>query len=280
MMIMTHSIKKYSLMAGMMTSLLLASCYEKYDPDTYAPDFEISGYSAADEIAPTNLAGYWAFDGDYVESKNSDAGEGVGTTFAAGFKGQCFKGALNSYVTADAPAEMLSMTSFTVSFWVNTPPPSTGIIGLFSLSKTDGFWGNIEMFFENGSSNSDGRFRTHVFNGTNDKEFPSNGIPNLFDKWVHITVTYDGATSIYKLYANGSLASTVDGAGFGGLDVTNPGKLVFGTAQFMTDPSIGCCGQQGWASYLTGNMDEVRIYNKALTATEVSALVILQGKGK
>jgi hypothetical protein len=204
----------------------------------------------------------------------------VGTTFINGFKGEAFKGALNSYVTADVPTEMLSMTSFTVSLWVNTPPPSTGIIGLFSLSRTDGFWGNIEMFFENGSSNTDGKFRTHIFNGTNDKEFASNGIQNLFDKWVHIAVTYDGATSTYKLYANGSVVTTLDGAGFGNLVVTNPGKLVFGTAQFMTNPSIGCCGPQGWASYLTGTMDEVRIYNKALTDVEVNALVVLQGKGK
>lgn len=267
-------------MAGMMTSLLLASCYEKFDPESYAPDFEIAGFTAADEIAPSNLAGYWSFDGNYIESKSNDAADGVGTTFTAGFKGQAFKGALNSYVTADAPTEMINMTSFTVSFWVNTPPPSTGIIGLFSLSKTDGFWGNIELFFENGSSNDNGRFRAHIFNGTNDKEFASNGIPNLFDRWVHITVTYDGATSTYKLYANGSVVSTVDGNGFGNLDVANPGKIVFGTAQFMTDPSIGCCGSQPWASYLTGTMDEVRIYNKALTAVEVSALVVLQGKGK
>jgi hypothetical protein len=50
--------------------------------------------------------------------------------------------------------------------------------------------------------------------------------------------------------------------------------------QFQTDPSIGCCGKQDWASYLTGVIDEVRIYNVALTTEEINALVVLQGKGK
>jgi hypothetical protein len=58
-------------------------------------------------------------------------------------------------------------------------------------------------------------------------------------------------------------------------------KIVFGTEQFQCSPSLGTAGgSQSWASYLTGQMDEVRIYNKALSASELQALIVLEGKGK
>jgi hypothetical protein len=93
-------------------------------------------------------------------------------------------------------------------------------------------------------------------------------------------LTYDATTSKFYYYVNGSLMVSADAGWTGALQLTGSGPMVFGTVQFQTDPSIGCCGNQGWASYLTGQMDEVRIYNKALTAIEVNALVVLQGKGK
>ena len=57
--------------------------------------------------------------------------------------------------------------------------------------------------------------------------------------------------------------------------------MVFGTVQFQTTPSLTTStGKQDWASYLVGQLDEVRIYNKALTADEISALSKLEGRGK
>jgi hypothetical protein len=57
--------------------------------------------------------------------------------------------------------------------------------------------------------------------------------------------------------------------------------MVFGTVQFMTTPSLTTThGAEPWASFLTGQLDEVRVYNKALTEAEVQALIVLQGKGK
>jgi hypothetical protein len=58
------------------------------------------------------------------------------------------------------------------------------------------------------------------------------------------------------------------------------GKLIFGTEPFQCNPILGTGTPPGWATYLPGALDEVRIYNKALTQTELQALIILQGKGK
>ena len=262
-------------------SMFLSSCYKKFDPADYAPQFTVNGFTSVSEIATSNLSSYWAFDGALLDSVSKNGGVGTATSFVNGFKGQALQGKLNGYALADPPASLNSLSSFTISFWVNTPPPTTGIIGLFSLARTDGFWGNIEIFFENGSSNTDGKVRTHLYNGKDDREFPSNGVVNLFDKWINLTATYDGTTSNYKLYVNGSVVTNTTASGFGPLKVVNPGKVVFGTAQFMTTPSqTSGSGSQSWASFLTGQLDEVRIYNKVLAPEEVNALVVLQGKGK
>jgi hypothetical protein len=56
--------------------------------------------------------------------------------------------------------------------------------------------------------------------------------------------------------------------------------MVLGAVQFQTTPSLTNHGIEPWANWLTGSIDELRIYNAALTPTEVGALVVLQGKGK
>ena len=269
------------LLAIMAGGLLFTSCYKKFDTDSYAPPLEIAGYTSSKEISPSNLVGYWAFDGSLIDSVSGTSGTNTGTSFAVGYKGQSLQGALNSYVLATPGPSITGLHSFTITYWVKSPAPSNGIIGLVNLAKTDGFWGNIDMFFENGSTSTNGKFRAHIQNGTKDTWVSKDGIVNLFDAWAAIGVSYDEASSTFKLYVNGSPIYTNTVAGFGPINFTNTGKLVFGCVQFQTNPSQTTgSGSQSWASYLTGNLDEVRIYNKALTDTEVSALVLLQGRGK
>ena len=61
----------------------------------------------------------------------------------------------------------------------------------------------------------------------------------------------------------------------------NAGNFYAGAPQFQTSPSqTSATTEQPWASFLTGQLDEVRVYNKALSAAELQALIVLQGKGK
>lgn len=263
------------------SSLLFTACYKKFDTSSYQPPLDIGGYSSSDEVAAANLVAYWGFNGDYIESKSGAAGDNTGTTFSVGVKGQAMQGALNSYVTQTPPASVAGVHSFSITYWVNSPAPSSGIIGMVNLAKTDGFWGNIDMFFENGSSSTNGKFRAHITNGPVDAWVAKDGLPNLFDRWIHVGLTYDETSSTFTLYINGNSVATTTAAGFGPINFTNIGKLVFGCVQFQTNPSqTSSTGSQPWASYLTGRMDEIRIYNKALSGAEVSALSLLEGRGK
>ena len=273
------NIRKFFAVA--VTGLLLSSCYEKFDPASYAPPLNIGGYSSSKQIAPTNLVGFWAFNGSLIDSVSNTSGVNTGTTFSPGFKNQGLQGADKSYVLFTPGSAITGMHSFTIAFWVNSPVNTAGIVGLVNLSNTSGFWGNIDMFFENGSTLDAAKFRAHITNGAVDTWVTKDGLPNIFTKWAHFALSYDATSETFKLYVNGSKIVTQVQAGFGPINFTNSGKMVFGTVQFQTTPSLTSgTGSQDWASYLTGQLDEVRIYNKALADAEVNALVLLEGRGK
>ncbi|RYE22326.1 MAG: LamG domain-containing protein [Sphingobacteriales bacterium] len=266
----------------MFIGVALSSCQKDFDPSSYAPPLNIGGFTNPKEVAPANLVAHWAFDGTLKDSISGTAGTATGTSFGKGIKGQSLQGALSSYVIAEPSAEIKNLKSFTITEWINTPPPSTGIIGIFSLANTTQFWGNIDIFIENGSTNDDGKLRIHIFNGTGDKTYEVNGVKGLFDKWVNVGVSYSEASSVVKVYVNGTGVSSGTVAELTGpLKFANIGNLVFGCVQFQTDPSqTSATGKQDWASYLTGQLDEIRVYNKLLTDGEVNAIVKLEGRGK
>jgi len=271
---------KYFLLMATVT-LGLSSCQKKFDPSSYAPALNIGGYTSAKQIASGNLVSYFAFDGGLIDSASNTAGVNTGTTFGTGIKKQSLQGALNSYVLATPSNKVAALKSFTVSEWFNSPAPSNGIIGLFTLANTTQFWGNIEIFIENGSTATNGLLRIHLNQGGSDKEYQVNGVQNLFGKWVNLTVSYDQTSSMVKVYINGSRVAAIASTATGPLAFTNTGKFVFGTVQFQTTPSQTTgTTKQDWASFLTGQIDEVRLFDKALTDAEVSALSILEGRGK
>lgn len=262
-------------------AVLLTSCYKKYDPKTYQPAFTVNGYTSVSEIGAGSLVGYWAFNGNYVDSVSNTAATGVNTSFTGGFKGQALQGSANGYVISDLPIAIKNLTSFTIDYWLKTPINSTGILTPITISRTDQFWGALDMFFENGSTSSSGNLKVH-FNGQSEVWFTNGIISNPWDIWMNIALTYDAATSTFTLYNGGNAIATQTAAGLGNIVFpATATKIIFGTEQFQCTPSLGTAGgTQGWASYLTGQLDEVRIYNKALKGSDIQALIVLQGKGK
>ncbi len=273
---------KIYVVALTLISVGLSSCLKEFNPKSYAPPLVINGYTSSSQVAKSSLVGYWAFNGSLVDSVSGTAGTNTLTTFAKGEVGLGLQGALNGYVLNAPAASIQGLQSYTISFWINTPPPSTGIITPFALANTAGFWGNLELFFENGSSNANGVVKLHIQQGNHDAFFVTTNLLNLFDRWINVTVSYDAASAMNTLYINGSKVNSATLGGLAGpLVFPNVGNLVFGCNQFNTNPSqTSATGSQPWASYLTGQMDEFRIYNKALTDIEVSSIVSLQGRGK
>jgi hypothetical protein len=145
-----------------------------------------------------------------------------------------------------------------------------------------GFWGSLAIFFDNGGSASSGVLKVHAFN----KAGMSTGIDGWeggyavadpWNKWINVTVTFNATESTIYVFYNGEQVGKNVAAGFAPMDWSKAGKMVFGTLQFQTTPSLTAnTGAQDWAGYVTGTMDNIRFYSKALTATQVQALYNLE----
>ena len=75
----------------------------------------------------------------------------------------------------------------------------------------------------------------------------------LLNTWTHLAVTYDGAS--LKLYVNGAQVGSRPQSG--SIPVTD-GPLTLG-------------GNRVWGEHFAGLIDEVRIYNRALSSAEIAA---------
>ncbi|PWS30640.1 LamG domain-containing protein [Pedobacter paludis] len=271
---------KYFLLMAVAT-LGLSSCQKEFDPSTYAPALNIGGYTSAKQVAPSSLVAYWAFDGSLIDSVSNTVGVNTGTSFAPAVKGQGLQGALNGYVVSNTPTAVQNLKSFTLTLWEKMPLNDKGIVGLVDVSNSTSFWGNMTTFFENGGTAASGNLKFHINNGGVDNWLGNYAMTSPWDKWNQIALSYDQATSTYKVYVNGAKIATQVIANNGALVFQNASKMVFGTVHFQTTPSLTTAtGKQDWASYLVGQLDEVRIYNKALTDTEISSLQKLEGRGK
>ena len=71
--------------------------------------------------------------------------------------------------------------------------------------------------------------------------------------WTHLATTYDGTT--LRLFVNGT---QVGSRAVSGALLTSSGVLRIG-------------GNSQWGEYFAGRIDEVRIYNRALTQSEIAA---------
>ena len=70
--------------------------------------------------------------------------------------------------------------------------------------------------------------------------------------WTHVAMTYDGAN--LRFYQNGTLVTT---------------KATTG-AMAVTAGALKIGGDSIWGEWFQGSLDEVRVYNRALTAAEIT----------
>ncbi len=293
--------------------ITIASCQKKFDAKTYAPAKPLptfAGYSTSKDIEPSSLINYFPFNGSYTDSLGNLSGTTAGNiTFGQGVTGKAFQGAASSYIVFANGSEGKNLQSYTLSFWMKSPKTAGLARGIFSFNNPTDFWGSLDIYLDNpGSTDTNGDtllFKVHM---TNANGVPFAGyylvskVPNAINTWTHMCVTYDGNSSTINIYENGKAIGISGVAGTSGYvvapvipgsDPTAPpvtpyGLLKFpttaavlGTWQFQTNPSLTTAATaQSWAESYTGLLDNFRIYNKALSGTEVSALYSLEGLGR
>lgn len=236
------------------------------------------------------------------EDNANDAGENQleatevkNVTYVGGVSGKAAKFGDGGYILYKAdnevvypnefkgfPADTLSnLGSFTLAFWMNGVGPVVGgAQGLFAISNNAEFWGNLELFLENNDAGNEAFLKIHMFNAGvasgNGEEWNEVKIPGALGKWTHIAVVYDEKTSKLNVYSDGVavIADKVLGGGnYGKVKFNNFNGMAVGTYAFQVTPSLTTHGPESWAKSFNGAMDQLRIYDRALSQSEIQAFV-------
>ena len=167
----------------------------------------------------------------------------------------------NIVEVADAPSLNFTPTSqMTIELWAMRTAPQWAmhIVGKRQSCCCPGSPDiNYQMCWIAGSGDFFGSYSGGVATGGGDADLPLN-------VWTHLAGTFDGST--LKIYVNGALAGTL-AATLGPVLAT---PFTIGTS--------GTCGSanQGFV----GLLDEVSLYNRALSAAEVQAVYSAGSEGK
>ena len=195
--------------------------------------------------------GYWPFD-EGTGTVAADAADGHdatlvgGATWTAGQSGSAV--ALDGTGYADTGASILDTTgSFSVSAWVRLD--SAG--GAFATAVSQDGPANSAFFLQ--YSGADGRFAFSTVSG----RALAPTAPEV-GRWYHLVGVRDAVAGQLKLYVDGQLAGTRAQC----LLEPGPGHTVIGRGKYGGAP----------VDYWRGAVDEVHVYDRALSATEVAQL--------
>lgn len=268
----------------------------------------IGGYNSADEVAAADLVAYWPLNGDGVESKsNTSPANAVGASYEVGAKGEGLKLTSGYLAYPQIAALGSTMESMTISLWAKvTNNGGEGADGhptmLFNLSRQNEWAGNMSLFAETGGraavndtllmkglvviKNADGsaNFQDVINSPNPSAEDLANGHvgnPNKNSgKWTHYVATWSASEGKFMLYANGQKISNpafeVRGGGAAlPLNFFTPTRALIGTFETVVSGT-----PDAWQRGANANIDEIRVYKKALIASDINALYELEAAGR
>ena len=222
--------------------------------------------------APSGLVGWWPGEGNANDVFGANNGMLENVTFTNGMVGQGFY--LNgSNADVQIPdSASLKPASVTVETWVRLDAlasPVAAYPGLqYIVFKQNTRDGDFEGYDLEKNRTEDGqdvfRFQVTSVDGT---QVPaaSTTIPQV-GVWYHLAGTYDSSSGYVNLYVNGVL----EGSAYAGFPLDYGTRPVF----------IGTTGQPGWDGRMQGTVDEVSIYNRALSSDEIASIYSAGSAGK
>jgi fibronectin type 3 domain-containing protein len=168
----------------------------------------------------------------------------------------------NAYVEVADIQHLRTPSAFTLSAWIQLAPNSTSISQAIITKGVDQDLVNADYSLMVDRSANPPQVRMHLNTGGTSGWHWHNGATSLDSlRWYHVVTTFDGSTS--KIYLDGQLD--------GQLSVSGP---LVSTAEPL---KIGVYGPARDLAYFAGLIDDIRIYNRALSAAEVDSLYRLGG---
>jgi hypothetical protein len=249
---------------------------------------------------------------DVVGSFSPAASDIANITFADSRKAAAGKAAsfngTSSIIEIPNANQFLNNKDFTLSFWVKASSTKNGhfVLGLAAWHgfqfEIAGDWGWVKLALRHEAADGSKLSEDSFYNGTgqtrdnggwqgwtvNKDVSATGGVGDTYfkDKWANVVVTYNSVSKVNTMYINGQKVKehdfnlwpdgdkkkTITGVKYDGTATGN--KLALGFIQGRENRIIG----DDWANFATGGnqfkglLDDVRIFNKAITATEVQLM--------
>ena len=220
------------------------------------------------------LKGYWKFDeGSGTLARDSSGYQNNGTllngtdrcangscpVWIAGIYNNALKlDGLNDYVNiSDSTNVNFTGTLLTLATWVNLSTTSSADTTMRIISKTAGSGSEqYELFYTTDSHAVANRFRFDIRNSAGLTSLYTNETFTSTNIWYHVAGVYNSSHMI--IYVNGLEKNTTPLSG-----------SITGRA---SDVNIGRAASGG--QFFNGTIDEARMYNGALAASQISALAL------
>jgi len=259
--------------------MIVSSCKKDDDPD--------NGKIDPGTIATANLVAWFPFDGNATESIASlTPSVQTGVTYVNGRRGQAYQGADMAHLlyTLPAASKLRTLTSYSVALWLRSPLVTGDPEPIFfQIGKSDDlFWGNLTLALERRNGTADSLQIKAFFLKTgvewSGQHVSYSNKTFVVNTWMHLIIQYNAATSKYKIYKNGVQVVTDEGVED---RKTGPagdplGPLAFENADVINigawRPKSEGTAEDTWMGWFLGNLDELRVYDKALTDAEALAL--------
>jgi hypothetical protein len=220
------------------------------------------GLSAGEVTELFTLTHHWLADGDAIDSAGSNDGtlQG-GAAFAAGHEGQAFDfDGVDDYVDAGPVPEINGQSYLTIAFWVNFDS-----LHLFSgiVSKRLDDTNRVGVSLDTNHRHGIDEAGLLIGNGENSFGYTNANVAKI-GEWHHWAMVFDGTqegnADRLKFYYDGVQLPL---AYFGTIPATTP----VNAANFLI-------GKEDLSfRELDGRVDDVRLYNTALSAAEIAAII-------
>jgi len=213
---------------------------------------------------PPGMVGWWAGENDATDATGANSGTPVGSpTFGAGRVGQAFVlDGTDDYIDVGPLSALAGADGLTVMAWVRRAHGDFSVGGIVGQWNTGGGAGNRFLLY-----NSEG---TEAGKGAFVVEFDGGGsasvggtAPLPVGEWVHVTAVWRGVDGFVGLYKNGVLEAST---------MASPGKRL--NSSGVVGAKLGEWGiVRGPAYKWPGDLDEVAVFNRALSAAEIQRVV-------
>ncbi|MBP6215001.1 MAG: LamG domain-containing protein [Chitinophagaceae bacterium] len=277
---MKKNIQQYLLAATVV--LLAASCQKMDRPalgdfpkDANPPGGPLKFYAAFDGTTADPLM-------NAVDSIRANFASSNPLTSVDGVSGKGVKGESQKFIRYAKPNDWAKFAkSFTIAFWYKRDGQTKNNTGTngpeypVSFKSSNGHWSGANMFVIIEGNNAACAVKVMIADSSNaDNWFTwegGNTIPGLLNNnWRHMALVYSAATSGMTLYIDGVANSNVRVWGTHGdinIDDTKISEMRIGAG-----PGTNYSSDDWLSSSWKGELDQFRMYDVALSVSEVQAL--------